>query len=229
MEPVTPIALAWSGGKDAHWALHLLLEQGHRPLLLCTLSAETQRVMMHGVPLPLIQAQADALGLPLHTVAIPTAPDHGTYAEHMGRAMADLKMRGLRQVAFGDLFLADLRAYREAQLAQVGLQAVFPLWGEDTHALPQQQWEAGVRTRIICIDRQLLPDTVLGRDLSPELIASLPPQVDPCGENGEFHTYVYQSPLYAQPIAIQNGPVHIGGYAGTEPDRWAWQELRIAL
>jgi uncharacterized protein (TIGR00290 family) len=165
------------------------------------------RVSMHGVRRELVLAQASAAGLPLRIVWIPQQSDNATYEARMGEALAEFRAAGIGAIAFGDLFLEDLRKYREERLAQVGMSAVFPIWKRDTPALARQMIREGFRTIITCVDTQKLDARFAGRDFDESFLADLPAFVDPCGENGEFHSFCHGGPIYRQPIAVQRGEV----------------------
>lgn len=201
--------LAWSSGKDSAWALHVLRHQGEVEVvgLLTTLNEAFGRVAMHAVRAQLLRAQAEAVGLPLTTVPLPWPCSNAEYEARMSDAMADARMRGISVVAFGDLYLDDIRRYREERLAGTGLRPVFPLWGEPTAALARRMIDGGLRARLTCVDPRKLPAALAGRDFDAALLAELPPDVDPCGENGEFHSFAYAGPMFARPIAIRSGEV----------------------
>ena len=205
--------LSWSSGKDCAWALHLLRTGGAGvgrvavTGLLTTVSAEADRVAMHGVRRSLLRAQADAVGLPLQEVELPWPCPNETYAELMGAAVAGAVAQGVTGIAFGDLFLADIRAYREAQLVGSGIEPLFPLWGLDTTELAAEMVANGLRAVTVCTDPTRLPDEFAGRPFDAEFVAALPDEVDPCGENGEFHTFVTDAPGFAAPVAVTVGDV----------------------
>jgi uncharacterized protein (TIGR00290 family) len=208
------LALAWSGGKDSALALHALRAAGSPPAALLTVVDEgSARVAHHGIPDALLRAQAAATGLELVTVAVPPGAGNDVYEARMRAAL-----RGFDGVAFGDLFLADLRAYREEKLAAAGLEARFPLWESDTRALADEFVAAGFRALVVSVDGDQLPHTFLGRELDAAFLADLPAGADPCGERGEFHTFVYAGPVLAAPIAVRPGERRSDG-------RFAWLEL----
>jgi uncharacterized protein (TIGR00290 family) len=203
-----PVALAWSGGKDSALALRSLRADGTEvTALLTTVTEGYERVSMHGVRRALVGRQAAALGLPLVEVWIPPDCPNDVYEERMVRALAEPPLAGLEEIAFGDLFLADVRAYREEQLAAVGKRAAFPLWGTDTEALARVFVGAGFGACITCLDPQRMPREAAGAEYDAAFLAALPDGVDPCGENGEFHTFVYAGPLFPEPIACVTGEV----------------------
>ncbi len=201
------LLMAWSGGKDSAVALHRLQQQGQYQVvgLLTTVTQGYDRISMHGVRDALLEAQARALGLPLHRVWIPPQASNALYEAAMAQAIAEAKAAGVTAMGFGDLFLLDIRRYREAQLAPTGIAPVFPIWGEDTRALAQRMIADRFRATLCCVDPKALPGDFVGRDFDATLLRDLPPGVDPCGENGEFHTFVHGAPNFRQPI-----PIHVG-------------------
>jgi uncharacterized protein (TIGR00290 family) len=201
------VLLAWSGGKDSALALWRLQRDPQVELagLLTTFTERYGRVQMHGVRRILVEAQAEALGLPLHCVWLPPEADNATYRKAMGEALQIQRREGVDSVAFGDLNLADIRAFREQQLAPTGLTPLFPLWGEDTHALAREVLDAGLHATLVCVDPTRLSARLLGRAYDEALLAELPVEVDPCGENGEFHTFVHDGPNFAWPLATVLG------------------------
>jgi len=208
-QPV-PVMLAWSGGKDSAMALHALRADPRYRVagLLTTLAGEYGRISHHGVRAALLERQAAALELPLHPVWLPPGEvAMSDYEAAMASAMADCRAAGIRHVAFGDIFLADLRAYREARLAEVALGGVFPLWGRPTAALLAEFIALGFQGRIACVDARRLDASFAGRPLDAALAADLPPGVDPCGEHGEYHSFVTDGPGFVQPVPITVGEV----------------------
>jgi uncharacterized protein (TIGR00290 family) len=208
-EPRVPqdVLFCWSGGKDSAMALHALRVAGDCRVtaLLTTVTEEYDRISMHGVRRALLKRQAESIDLPLHAVLIPPHCINATYEEHMKEALAQHFARGVRRVAFGDIFLEDLRVYREKNLALVGMQAVFPIWKRDTRELAREFVRLGFRAIAVCVDPRALDASFAGRELDASFFADLPPGVDPCGENGEFHTYVFDGPIFKEPIAIRVG------------------------
>lgn len=205
------VLLSWSSGKDSAWALHVLRQRGEVEVvgLVTTVNEAFGRVAMHGVRAELVQAQADATGLPLWRVPLPWPCSNDEYEERMRRVVERARSEGVTGFAFGDLFLADIRAYRERQLAGTGLEPLFPIWGtaNDTPALARAMIAAGLRATLACIDpRQLHPDFA-GREFDGKLLAELPPGVDLCGENGEFHTFCHTAPVFHQPVSVRLGEV----------------------
>jgi uncharacterized protein (TIGR00290 family) len=199
--------MAWSSGKDAAWALHLTRQSGELEVvgLLTTVSEAFGRVSMHGVRETLLEAQVAALGLPLHRVFVPTPCSDEVYGDLMRTSLAQAEADGVSHVIFGDIFLEDVRAYREARLREAGMTACFPLWLSDTTVLAHQMIESGLRAVITCVDPRQAPRDIIGRDYDEELLGLLPDSVDPCGENGEFHTFVWDGPMFARPIEISLG------------------------
>jgi uncharacterized protein (TIGR00290 family) len=202
------LSLAWSGGKDSSLALWALREQGVSPAtLMSTITADYERLSMHGVRRELIRQQAERTGIPLVEVEIPASCPNDVYEQRMAAALASEAMRGVQEVAFGDLFLQDIREYRESRLAPVGLQARFPVWGIDTTELAHRFIALGFRAILVCVDPRALDRSFAGREFDEDLLAELPAGVDPCGERGEFHTFVYDGPIFDGPIACGPGEV----------------------
>ncbi|MDX1485936.1 MAG: ATP-binding protein [Alphaproteobacteria bacterium] len=201
--------VAWSSGKDSAYALHLVRTAGSHDVvgLLTTVTDAYGRVSMHGVREDILDLQADRAGLPLTKVRIPSPCPDDIYERAMAEALGPLRDRGVTHVIFGDLFLADIRAWREERLAAVGLEGVFPLWGRPTTGLIRDMIADGIEARIVCLDPKHLPRTFAGRGLDRELVAALPPAVDPCGENGEFHTLVTGGPMFSRNIAVTPGEI----------------------
>jgi len=201
------VLFCWSGGKDSAMALHALRAAGDCRVaaLLTTITEEYDRISMHGVRRALLERQAESLGLPLHAVLIPPQCVNATYEARMKDALAQYFALGVRRVAFGDIFLEDLRTYREKNLGQVGMQALFPIWKRDTHELAREFVRLGFRAITVCVDPRLLDASFAGRELDASFFADLPPGADPCGENGEFHTFVFDGPVFQTPIAFRVG------------------------
>lgn len=202
------VLLSWSSGKDCAWTLHLLRQAAVEVVgLLTTFNEAANRVAMHGVRRELVEAQADAVGLPLWPVLLPWPCANGVYEERMASALARAREQGVTHVAFGDLFLTDVRAYRERQLAGTGIEPLFPLWGTaaDTPALARHMLADGLRAVLTCVDPQQLDPRFVGRDFDADLLAELPASVDPCGEHGEFHSFCYAGPMFRQPLAVAVG------------------------
>ena len=206
--PHGPVVLSWSSGKDAAWALHELRRAGADVVgLLTTVNAPARRVAMHAVRTSLLRAQARAVGVPLHVVALPWPCTNDDYERLMGGAVRTMRDAGVRHVAFGDLFLEDVRRYREEAMRGTGLDPLFPLWGRDTRALAAEMQAAGVRATVTCVDPRQAPASLAGRPWDAALVAALPPGVDPCGERGEFHTFVSAGPGFAATVLYEVGEV----------------------
>lgn len=199
--------MSWSSGKDSAYALQVLRADPTVTVtgLLVTMNEAAGRVAMHAVRRILVEAQAERLGLPLHVVEIPAPCPNDVYEERMARALETAIGAGVEAVAFGDLFLDDVRAYREQWLAGTGVQPLFPLWGRPTHELASAMIANGIRAVLTCIDPAKLPASLAGRSFDRSLLADLPPGVDPCGERGEFHTFVRDAPGFASPIETRTG------------------------
>jgi uncharacterized protein (TIGR00290 family) len=205
------VLLSWSSGKDSAWALHVLRQRGEVEVvgLVTTLNEAFGRVAMHGVRAELVRAQADAAGLPLWPVPLPWPCTNDEYETRMRAVVEKARSGGVTAFAFGDLFLADIRAYRERQLAGTGIEPLFPIWGTpaDTPALARAMITAGLRATLTCVDPRQLAPRFAGREFDPKLLADLPPGVDPCGENGEFHTFCHASPVFDRPVPVRAGDV----------------------
>jgi uncharacterized protein (TIGR00290 family) len=201
------ILLSWSSGKDSAWTLHALRQRDDVEVvgLLTTINTHFQRVAMHGTRHALLKAQAEAARLPLWEVPLPWPCSNDIYEAAMSAACAKAVHQGISAVAFGDLFLEDVRRYREDRLRGTGLDPMFPLWGRDTRKLILEMLDGGLRARIVCTDPSKLAGDFVGRDLDRDLLRRLPAAVDPCGENGEFHTLAYAGPMFSQPVAIRDG------------------------
>jgi len=203
--------VAWSGGKDSAFALREILgDRCYRvAALLTTVTAEYDRISMHGVRRTLLRRQAESLGLPLEEVLISPGASNDEYESNMGATLAALRSRvpRLDTVVFGDLFLADIRAYRERMLARIGMRGLFPLWLRNTRALAHDFVQLGFRAVVVCVDAAQLAGEFAGREFDADLLRDLPPGVDPCGERGEFHTFVYAGPGLRQPVRHARGPV----------------------
>ncbi len=203
----TKILLSWSSGKDSAWALHLLRQQPQYEVagLLTTINSAFDRVAMHSTRRALVEMQAQAAGLPLLAVPLPWPCSNSEYERIMKDVCARAVEQGVTAIAFGDLFLADIRAYRERQLQGSGLKPLFPLWQIPTPQLAREMIAAGLRAKLVCVDPAKLAPDFAGRDFDSQLLADLAPGVDPCGENGEFHSFVYDGPIFRQPIAFTRG------------------------
>jgi uncharacterized protein (TIGR00290 family) len=206
---VLPVIFAWSGGKDSAMALHCLLRNPAFEVagLLTTVTEGYERISMHGVRRELLQRQAASIGLPLEEVHIPPQCPNTIYESRMAEAMLRYRDRGILHVGFGDIFLRDLRAYREEKLAHAGMSAIFPLWDVNTRELSERFMADGFRARTACIDPRELDKSFAGRELDGSFFRDLPIEVDPCGENGEFHTFVFDGPIFRWPVPIVTGQV----------------------
>lgn len=201
------VLLAWSSGKDSAWALNTLAHDPRTRLagLLTTVNASAQRVAMHGVRMELLRAQARALDLPLWVVPLPWPCSNAVYEQQMAEAIARARRCGITHIAFGDLFLEDVRAYRERQLSGTGVDPVFPLWGMDTAELAWTMVRAGIRAVLTCVDPCQMDPASVGGEFDERFLRSLPAAVDPCGERGEFHTFCYAGPMFARPVPLVRG------------------------
>jgi len=217
-----PLWLSWSSGKDSAWTLHALSRQGQFEVvaLLTTINAAYHRVAMHAVREELLERQAEALGLSLVKVPLHWPCSNADYEQAMAAAVARAHQEGIRQIAFGDLFLEDIRRYREAKLAGTGIAPVFPLWQLDTARLARTMIASGLRAYLTCVDPKKLSPSFAGRLFDANLLDDLPASVDPCGENGEFHTFAFDGPMFHQPIAVHPGEV-------VERDGFVFADLQI--
>jgi uncharacterized protein (TIGR00290 family) len=203
------VLLSWSGGKDSALALYELERAGECEIaaLLTTVTDATGRIGMHAVRRELVARQAESLRLPLRELMVPPFPANDVYEAAMRGVLEEFAASGVRRVAFGDLFLEDIRTYREGMLAGLGLQGLYPVWGRDTSMLVREFLEVGFRAVLVCVDVEVLDASFAGRELDRALLAELPAGVDPCGENGEFHTFVFDGPGFRSPIAFERGDV----------------------
>ena len=201
--------LSWSSGKDSAWSLEMLRRGGEHEVtgLFTTVNAAFDRVAMHAVRRTLLEAQAKAAGLSLHAIDIPYPCPNADYERIMGAFVARAQAHGVDAMAFGDLFLADIRAYREKQLAGTGIAPLFPLWGRDTRKLAAEMIDGGLVAHVTCVDPRKLDRAFAGRRFDRALLADLPTGVDPCGENGEFHTFVSAGPMFHEAVPIRTGEV----------------------
>ncbi len=201
--------MSWSTGKDSAWALHVVRARGEVEIaaLLTTVNSAAARVAMHAVRENLLDAQAEAVGLPLVKVPIPSPCPNAAYEQAMEKAMDRARAEGVTLVVFGDLFLEDIRKYREEKLAACGMTPLFPIWGLDTAALARGMVQAGLRAYLTCVDPRQLDAAFVGRIFNTDLLKDFPPGVDPCGERGEFHTYAYAGPMFRAPISAQVGDI----------------------
>jgi uncharacterized protein (TIGR00290 family) len=204
-----PVLFCWSGGKDSAMALFTLLQRDDVRVvaLLTTVTEGYDRIAMHGVRRELLRRQAESLRLPLHEVCIPPQCVNPVYEARMEEALLLFHNQGVRIVAFGDIFLEDLRAYREKNLARIGMTALFPLWKRDTRELIRFFHQQRFRAIAACVDTRVLDPSFAGRELDESFFRDLPPRADPCGENGEFHTFVFDGPIFQSPIPVRTGDV----------------------
>ena len=218
------ILIAWSSGKDSAWSLHRLRQSGEFEIagLLTTFNAAFDRAAMHAVRHELVRAQAAAAGLPLRAIPLPWPCSNADYESIMAEVCRTAADEGIEAMAFGDLFLTDIRAYRERQLSGTGIEPLFPLWEIPTDRLAREMIAGGLRARLTCIDPRKLPREFAGREFDRELLTELPSSVDPCGENGEFHSFVYDGPMFTAPIAIEAGEV-------VERDGFVFADLLAAI
>jgi uncharacterized protein (TIGR00290 family) len=216
--------LNWSSGKDAALAYHVLSQGGVYDVvqLLTTVNDEHDRVVMHGVREELLDAQAKAMGVELRKIKLPAAPDDETYKTAMKNALTGLKAMGIQTAAYGDIFLEDLKVYREEQLKTVGFDAVFPLWKKDTRELIEVIEQTGIEAMIVCLNEKFLGKEFLGSKIDRSFLNDLPDNVDPCGENGEFHTFVYNALYFNTPIPIVKGDVVYKAYTPAKNDTDNW-------
>src|SRR5947208_1607579 len=216
------ILLSWSSGKDSAWALHLLRGRDEYEIvgLLTTFNEVADRVAMHAVRRNLVEAQAAAAGLPLWTVPLPWPCPNDQYESIMTATCAKAVAEGIEGVAFGDLFLEDVRGYREKQLKGTGLEPIFPVWGLPTRALAEEMIASGLRAKLTCVDTEKLNSSFVGREFDAELLSAFPPEIDPCGERGEFHSFVYAGPMLNSPIPITSGETLIR-------ERFAFADLML--
>jgi len=201
------VIIAWSSGKDSAWALHVIRQEGRFEVagLLTTITEPYDRVSMHGVRTELLEAQARSLGLPLHKIMIPSPCSNDAYERAMGVTLSRLKVEGVNRVVHGDLFLQSVRDYREKKLSEVGMEALFPLWGRDTGELAREMIAGGLKARVSCLDPRKTPRALAGHLFDEEFLSKLPERTDPLGERGEFHTFCFGGPMFSEPIPISVG------------------------
>lgn len=193
------VLMSWSGGKDSSLALYEILGEGRYEVvaLLTTLSGTYRRISHHGVREELLDEQSRSLGLPLEKMFLPESPSNTVYEAQMREVLTRYKARGVGSVVFGDIFLEDLRRWREEKLALIEMKGIFPLWGENTAALVRRFIRLGFKAKLVCIDPDKLEADFAGSEIDDEMLARLPPDVDPCGENGEYHSFVYDGPIFS--------------------------------
>jgi uncharacterized protein (TIGR00290 family) len=201
--------LSWSSGKDSAWALHVLRGMSDVEIvgLMTTVNELHQRVAIHAVRLELLQRQAEALGLPLQVIDLPSPCTNSQYEAAMEKFVAESKQRGIECMAFGDLFLADIREYRETKLAGTGITPLFPLWLAPTDRLAKEMISSGLRAVVTCVDPKQVPLSFAGREFNQQFLEDLPNHVDPCGERGEFHTFAFDGPMFEKPVSVELGVI----------------------
>jgi uncharacterized protein (TIGR00290 family) len=206
---LTKIALSWSSGKDSAWALHLLRKQPdiHIVALITTFNTQADRVAMHAVRRLLVEEQAKRVGIPLWPAELPWPCSNSEYEDRMRAVCQRATAEGVTAVAFGDLFLQDVRDYRIRQMKETGLEPLFPLWQKPTGQLSREMLAGGVKAKITCVDPSKLAKSFAGRDYDLRFLNDLPMKADPCGENGEFHTFVYDAPVFSWPIDVRAGEI----------------------
>ena len=210
----------WSGGKDSALALYYALQEGLYDVqtLLTTINAQNQRISMHGVRDSLLRIQAEAIGIPLYELHLPEQASMSEYEARMKNALQSFQDLGYTHALFGDIFLEDLRKYREQQLATCGMKAVFPLWQKNTKVLLHEFLDLGFKTIVVCVNAALLDPSFAGRVIDRDFIRDLPPTVDPCGENGEFHSFVFDGPIFNRPLAFELGELVFREYKAPTTD-----------
>jgi uncharacterized protein (TIGR00290 family) len=202
-----PVVLSWSGGKDSAMAAYQLLASQKYEIatLVTTVTEEFDRISMHGVRRELLERQAESLRIPLHTMMIPKECSNLIYEERMRATLAEFKARGITRVAFGDLYLEDVKQYRDERLAQIGMTGLYPIWMRDTDELVRTFIGLGFKAILACVDTEAIGAAFAGRELDHDLLHDLPASADPCGENGEYHSFVYAGPIFNKPIACRAG------------------------
>jgi uncharacterized protein (TIGR00290 family) len=208
----------WSGGKDSSLCLYKVLQENKFDVvrLLTSVNSQYQRISMHGVRVELLEKQAGLIGIPLQKLELPEMPDMEIYEKQMETILMDLKSEGAEVSVFGDIFLEDLRKYREEKLSSIGLTGVFPLWKRNTKDLLNEFLDPGFKTIITCVNEKYLDKSYAGKIIDRNFISDLPANVDPCGENGEFHTFVFEGPIFKEPIKIKTGEVVYRKYSRPE-------------
>lgn len=212
------LVMNWSGGKDSAFCLDRLLQANEYDIhcLLTTISQPYQRISMHGVRIELLQVQAARIGLPLLPVSIPEMPTMETYESVMEKTLLDLKLQGVTTAAFGDIFLEDLRQYREDKLAAMQIKVIFPIWKIPTQSLIKEFIDKGYKAIVTCVNDACLDKSFAGRIIDYDFVKDLPPNVDPCGENGEFHSFVFDAPYFSSPIPFEKGEVVYKKYTSSQ-------------
>lgn len=215
-----PAYFNWSGGKDSSFALYTLLQEKSVDIryLVTTVNSEHQRISMHGVRRELLHEQARLIGIPVHEILLPDSPSMSSYENAMEAGLRPILEEGIRHCVFGDIFLEDLRAYREQKLAEIGVQGIFPLWKQDTRALVERFIDLGFKTVVVCVQADKLDESFVGRTIDRDFLNDLPDNVDPCGENGEFHTFVYDGPIFTRPVNFSLGERVFRNYSTQDQD-----------
>lgn len=226
-----PVAMFWSGGKDSSIALYRLLndERYEVQALVTTISERYKRISMHGVPQALLQQQAAAIGIPLLEMEVPHAPDNSAYEVALGKIYSQLRTSGITHVAYGDIFLEDLRAYRDKLMQQAGLTGIYPLWKEDTSSLYDEFLALGFKAITVSVASPTPGPEFAGRVLDKPFKEALPPEVDPCGENGEFHTFVFDGPIFKHPVNFLVGETVARTYGGSFDIEFLFTDLMLAI
>lgn len=215
-----PVYFNWSGGKDSSLALYRLLQDDRYQVvaLVTTVNEQHERISMHGVRRELLHEQARQIGIPVHEILLPDSPNMSDYEEAMEKGLQPLLDQGIRHCAFGDIFLEDLRTYREQQLERVGVKALFPLWGKNTDSLIREFIDLGFKTTIVCTQADKLDASFAGRVIDHQLLTEFPKNIDPCGENGEFHTFVFDGPLFKAPVNFTFGETVFRTYGKSDDE-----------
>jgi uncharacterized protein (TIGR00290 family) len=210
----------WSGGKDSSMTLNRILNANKHEItaLFTTVNERYRRISQHGVRMELLEEQARRIDLPLQVLMLPDTPTMESYNRMMGKALTELQRQGVSVSIFGDIFLEDLREYREQRLNEVGFDALFPLWNEDTAQLARSFIDDGFRAIVVCVDERKLDESFVGRTYDESFLQELPPNVDPCGENGEFHTFVYDGPIFRSAVPFTKGEIVYRAYVPPESD-----------
>jgi len=210
----------WSGGKDSSLALFDILQQKTDDVsaLLTTVNSANNRISMHGVRTSLLELQAESIGLPLKKIMLPEMPSMSVYDEAMRNTMNEMKTEGITHSIFGDIFLEDLKSYRDTKLNEVGLQGIYPLWKQDSRKLVERSIALGFKSGVVSVIEKVLDNSFCGRLIDHDLLNDLPPNVDPCGENGEYHSFVFDGPLFKKPISFSKGEIVYRNYSKNEDD-----------
>lgn len=219
-----PAVLSWSSGKDAAYALYKIQQSEEYQIrsLFCTLEETKRRVSMHGIHESLLDAQADSLGLPLQKLFLPKNLSMGDYGKIMNEELKTIKQQGISTFAFGDILLEDLKSYRERQLNSINIQTIFPLWGKNTTNLAREIIDSGIKAVVVAISCNVLDNSFIGRVYDKKFLSDLPPGIDPCGENGEFHTFVFDGPNFRYPVKFKRGKVVKKSYNSDSKDDTSW-------